>query len=282
MGFSRYFISSPFPWLFFCALFLGAAASRATQFRLFRARASSDPERARSWKWIIFSLLFSLALITFLAALFVPGPEAIRDTRLLYFFPVCFVFFFLAFRFKKSVGIVFFLLLLIILAVLVVFLQALTAFTGETEIARVRVIDLEEPGRMTLEIIPNTMDPVMVEMEGTYFAPVVRVVIFDDYYVFLGARTWYHFDGVSSFAMEKKDGKSVFRQQDTDYYFEDRNGGNSLGLTDFVWSFYERYETGIPGVRSVQVEMDLKKARPLYTYSIRIQNDGGVQIIPLD
>jgi len=48
-----------------------------------------------------------------------------------------------------------------------------------------------------------------------------------------------------------------------------------------LWELFERNEGRIPGVRSVQVEMDLKKARELATFSLRLQNDGGLQIVEL-
>jgi hypothetical protein len=111
-------------------------------------------------------------------------------------------------------------------------------------------------------------------MDGSYFAPVVRVVIFDDYFVFLGAKTWYRFEGMSSFAVEKTEAGSALRQQQSDYYFPYPNG-----LSERLYRFYERYDNRIPGVRSVQVEMDLKKARDLATYALLIQNDGGLQIV---
>jgi hypothetical protein len=54
-----------------------------------------------------------------------------------------------------------------------------------------------------------------------------------------------------------------------------------------LWDLYERYDSRIPGVRTVQVEMDLKRVRDkprgreLSVYSLRIQNDGGLQIIEI-
>ncbi len=51
------------------------------------------------------------------------------------------------------------------------------------------------------------------------------------------------------------------------------------GISEQLWDLYERYDNRVPGVRSVQVEIDLKKARELATYSLRVQNDGGLQIV---
>ena len=104
----------------------------------------------------------------------------------------------------------------------------------------------------------------------------------------LGAKTWYRFEGLTSFALQKEDSGQSFRQQDTDFYFPE-----AQGMPQRLWELFERYEGRIPGVRSVQVEMDLKKVREtagkgrlgkpreLATYSLRLQNDGGLQIVEL-
>ena len=99
-------------------------------------------------------------------------------------------------------------------------------------------------------------------------------MIFEDFFVFLGAKTWYRFDGITSFESEKTGEGRSFRQQDTDLTFP-----SASGISEKLWDLYERYEARIPGVRTVQVEMDLKRVRELSVYSLRIQNDGGLQIL---
>jgi hypothetical protein len=162
---------------------------------------------------------------------------------------------------------------------LLAFLQSLNAYTGETEIAQVRVLDVRD-GRMKLEILPREGDSVIAELDGQYFAPVVRVVIFDDYAVFLGAKSWYRFEGITSFDLDTNGSETRMRQQNTDFYFPETSRMSSR-----LWDLYERYDARIPGVRTVQVEMDLKRVRDkprgreLTVYSLRIQNDGGLQIV---
>ena len=56
-----------------------------------------------------------------------------------------------------------------------------------------------EKDTMKLELVPRGGGAVMIDMEGQYFAPIVKVVIFDDFFVFLGAKTWYRFEGMTSF-----------------------------------------------------------------------------------
>ena len=104
----------------------------------------------------------------------------------------------------------------------------------------------------------------------------MKIVVFDDYLVFLGVKTWYRFEGLTSFEMETTDSGTRIRQQDSDYYFP-----SPVGMAAKIWQLYERFDSRIPGVRTVQVEMDLKRGRALSTYSLRIQNDGGLQIIEI-
>jgi len=274
MSYSAALAGSPYPWLAVSALFLGAALQRATR----RARpryAGDELARARASKWLFFSLFLSLAVVAGLGAVFVPGRFRLDQPRFLYFYAACTVLFFLAFRFRRSVGALTLLLLLALAFTAALFLRSLTGFTGETEIGRVRVLAARD-GQMTLELLAVRAEPVILSMAGSYFAPVVKVVIFDDLFVFFGAKSWYRFEGLTSFALQKNDSGQSFRQQDTDYYFPD-----APGVSQRLWELYERYEKRLPGVRSVQVEIDLKRARELAGYSLRLQNDGGLQIVEL-
>ena len=267
----------PHLWLVVSGLFCGAALNRALRPAAYPRWRATDPERARTAKWTFFTLYLCLAVVAALGAVFVPGPEQILNPGLLYLFAGSTVFFFLVFRFKKTIGLLAVILAIALAGTLMLFLQSLNAFTGETEIAQVRVLDVQDD-RMKLEILPVQGESVVEWLNGSYFAPVVKVVIFDDYVVFLGAKTWYRFEGVTSFEAERTDTGVEFRQQDTDYYFPFPSG-----IAAKLWDLYERYDSRIPGVKTVQVEMDLKrvrdKPRELSVYSLRIQNDGGLQIV---
>jgi len=274
MSYSAALAGSPYPWLAVSALFLGAALQRATR----RARPrypGDDPDKARASKWLYFCLYLSLTVVAVLGALFVPRSFRPDQPRFLYFYAACTALFFLAFRFRKSAGTVTLLLLLALAFTAVLFLRSLTGFTGETEIGQVRVLSARD-GLMKLEILASRGEPVILELTGSYFAPVVKVVIFDDLFVFLGAKSWYRFEGFTSFALQRTEAGRSFRQQDTDYYFP-----QAEGMSQRLWELYERHEKRLPGVRSVQVEIDLKRARELATYSLRLQNDGGLQIVEL-
>ena len=263
------YISSPYFWIALSALFMGITLSKSVS----KTSSKRDPDSARTHKWVWVCIHLTFSIIFGLAALFIPGPEKIQDIRILYFFLSLSLFFFLAFRFKRSVGSVSFILILLLVLVVVMFLQSISAFTGETEIAKIRILNIQEPF-MKLEINLPKKEPIFTVMEGEYFAPVVRVIIFEDFFVFLGVKTWYRFDGITSFDMEEEEGQPKFRQQNTDYYFTEKRN-----ISDDLYFWLEKHDASVPGIKSVQVELDLKKAKELSTYSIRIQNDGGVQII---
>jgi hypothetical protein len=277
MDFKLLVLQTPHLWLVVSGLFCGAALNRALRPAAYPRWRATDPERARTAKWTFFTLYLCLAVVAALGAVFVPGPEQILDPGLLYLFAGSTVFFFLVFHFKKTIGLLAVILAIALAGTLMLFLQSLNAFTGETEIAQVRVLDVQERG-MKLEILPAHGDSVVAWLKGSYFAPVVKVVIFDDYAVFLGAKTWYRFEGVTSFEMDRTQTGMEVRQQDTDYYFP-----SPMGIAAKLWDLYERYDSRIPGVKTVQIEMDLKrvrdKPRELSVYSLRIQNDGGLEIV---
>ncbi|MGA2480900.1 MAG: hypothetical protein ABSG63_19320 [Spirochaetia bacterium] len=257
------FFGSPFPWVVLAGLLIGAAVSRATM----RTANRRNPERARTHKWVFSCLYLSLAVIFGLLALFIPGPSRILDVRLAWTAGGAAVLAFVVMRFKKALGIPITVLVLAVLLLFGLFLQSLRAFTGETQIATVRVISVDNAS-MKLELAPRGGQPVMLSMDGQYFAPIVKVVIFDDFFVFMGAKTWYRFEGMTSF-----DGN--LRQRNSDYRFP-----RSAGMSEQIWAFFEQNESRIPGVKTAQIELAMKKAREFARYAIMVQNDGGVEIVP--
>lgn len=257
------FMGSPLLWVVLAGLFVGGALSSATR----RVSRSPNSERARIRKWVIACVLLSIAVVIGLIAVFLPGPAKIVDIRLAWAAGLAAVIAFGALRFKKSLGIPIVVLLLAVVIVFGLFLQSIHAFTGETEIATVRVISVDS-SNMRLELVAKGSTPVLLTMKGSYFAPVVKVVIFNDLFVFMGARTWYRFEGMSSF-------DENIRQQDTDYHFP-----QAPGISERIWRFFEDNETRIPGVKTAQIDLAMKKAKEFGVYGVRIQNDGGVEIVP--
>ena len=260
---------NPFLWCALSGVFWGAAISRATT----SVSGKTDAERARTIKWVLVCLNASFALVFILLGFLLSDASRIFDGRLLLFLGAASGFFALLFRFRRSFGAVAFSLLVAIVLVVFLFVRSLVGFTGETEIAQVQVLGVEN-GAMKLELAVPGQDPQIISMDGEYFAPIVKVVVFDDFFVFLGTTTWYRFEGLTSFSTEQQDGRRVLRQADTDYYLP-----RPEGISETVYGFVERNEQSMPGIKSAQIEIDAKRARPLRSYAVRIQNDGGVQIV---
>jgi len=267
-------VSSPVPWIVLASLCVGAAVSTATV----RVHHRRDAERARTRKWVLFCVYLSVGIILGLVAVFVAGPVGIRDPRLGALAGVCAAVSFAATRFKKALGIPILALIAAAVVLTGLFLQSIRAFTGETTIAVVRVISADNDS-MRLELLPRDGEPVLLSMEGEYFAPIVKVIIFDDLLVFLGAKTWYRFEGMTSFKLVKDDSGYRFRQGSTDFSFH-----RPIGISETLWRFFEANERWIPGVKTAQVEMDLKRpqaqAREFGAYNIVVRNNGGVEVVP--
>lgn len=268
-------LTDPLPWVFTAAVFLGAAVSRATR----RAGDRPDPHRARTRKWVFCCVWLSIAILAAVGAVLVPGSErlvrrsggsrALVEPLLPWVALAGFLVAFLATRFRKSLGIPVVVLLLVAIIALGLFFQSVRAFTGETEIATVKALTVAD-GKMRLEVQLPERIPELVDLDGEQFAPVVKVVIFDDGWVFLGARTWYRFEGLVSFTT--RDGMPV--QSVTSWKL-----AHAPGISETLWSWFEENETRIPGVKTAQTELALKKARSLGAWSVRVQNDGGVEVV---
>lgn len=263
-------------WFLAAAVLLAAAASRMT--RLSR-RKRPDGKADSTRKWVLVCVYLSAAVVLATAGFLGPAVRDYLSGGMLVACAAVFVVAFPAFRFQRSVGVP----VLVLAAALVVaaglLLQSLVAFTGETEIARVTVLSRAN-GAMNLEILPVGAPGETAAMQGDYFAPIVKVVIFDEALVFLGSRTWYRFVGVTSFRLEQEGETLRFRQAGTDHYLR-----RPSGISEGIYGAFERWEDRIPGVKTVQVEMDLKRVeaeksdRQPERYSVRVENDGGVQVV---
>ena len=255
--------SSPLPWAILAGLLVGAAVARAST----RTRHRKDPDRAHTRKWVAACVLFSIAVVAALLGVFIPGPSKVVDIRLAWAAGIAAAVGFCALRFRKALGIPVLVLLVASAVLFGLFFQSIRAFTGETEIASVRVISVASSS-MRLQLSPRGSEPVLLTMDGVYFAPIVKIVIFDDLLVFLGARSWYRFEGMTSFDV-------TLRQGNTDFRFP-----SPSGISERLWALFEQNETRIPGVKSVQIEMPSKRAAEFATYGIMVQNDGGVEVVP--
>ena len=104
-------------------------------------------------------------------------------------------------------------------------------------------------------------------MKGTYFLPDREGRDLQRPAGLPRGATWYRFEGMTSFDQN-------LRQQDTDFRF-----ARPSGISERLWKLFEEYETRIPGVKTAQIELIVKKAKEFATYGIMVQNDGGVEIV---
>ena len=255
---------------------MAAAASRLTRRSRRRDR---DGRRDNTGKWVLVCVYVSVAIILTTVGLLTPGVKDSLSRTTTVIASSVFAASFLVFRFRRAVGLPVATLSLLSVVLLLLLLRSLAAFTGETEIGRVRVLSARD-GRMRVELVADDREPALVDLEGEYFAPIVKVIVFDDALVFLGSRTWYRFEGLTSFTVEREGAGFRFRQTSTDFYFP-----QPPGISEGLYRVFERYEGQIPGVKTVQVEVDLKRASQdgdgagIIAYAIRLQHDGGVEIV---
>jgi hypothetical protein len=238
--------------------------------RLGAARDEPGYERARTGKWAGVALYAAAAVVMALLAVFLPGPEQIRKVQWLYLAGVAGALAFVGFRFKRSAGVLLLAAMVLATVLVIGLLTSVRALTGEQELAMVRALAVRD--EMILEVKLPDEAPQLLALPGTHFAPVVKVVIFDDTLVVLGASTWWRLEGIVGFATS---------QDATGFDLRTTGPMQSLtsqgGIAQWLWDLIES-NPGLWGVKSAQIEVDLKRARPLQSYRLLLQNDGGLQI----
>jgi hypothetical protein len=267
MGFST-FLASPYTWLLLAGILTGAALNKLLR----GVKKSKDPVRARESRRASVLLFLVLAFIALVCAVFVPGVDKFAGNPLgllLFFTAVSFIVF-MVLRFKKLFGIPFAVLFVLLIAAVLLFLQAVTAFTGETEIARVKV-DTIKNNIIKYELTPAVGEPEVVVTEGVNFAPQVELIIFDDFFVFLGAKTWYRFQAMLSY--------NPAASSSTQVTFNRHPLTRPQGLSEDIFAFVMQNRELIPGIKTIQGQITYPlRVREGRTYVITVQNDGGVEI----
>jgi hypothetical protein len=259
-------LGNPYPWLFASALFAGGALSSLTR-RAVRAR---DPEKARERKGFFAAAAVTLCVVFLLCAVFVPGPEKIRDLAVIPFYLVVTAVFFLAFRFKKAAGLPVLILAGGLAVALFLFFQAVVSFTGETEVARIRVTSTAG-NAMKFDLIGEDGKSESLEMPGTLLGAEVKEIIFHDVFVFLGAKTAYRFTGLKSARVPPG---SEMTQELRAHEFK-----RPAGISESLYRFVESNPSLIPGVKTVQVQITYAAVKPNTDYSLRVQHDSGMEIM---
>jgi len=171
--------------------------------------------------------------------------------------------------FKKTIGSLVTFLVLGIIIMAVLFLRSLTAFTGSTKIAIIRVLD-QKAGTMTLQIEPvnntSVKYPSIIKLKGERFGVIVYNIIFSDLAVFFGAKTRYAWLGMTASTMG-------FKQTDLQLFKDFLN-------RKIIFEQIERNELRLPFIKSAQASVTYKIAITGKTYYVFIENDDGVSIRP--
>lgn len=268
MGFDLIY-QSPFFWFTFISFFFSIALN--TIFK--KRKKHQDSEKFNNKKKIQILLYFTLALVFFICAVLVCSAEKIKDEKLLYFLIFLTTIFFLGIRFKKAFGIPFLTVGIALIISLMLFIQSLIAFTGETEIVKIQVLSIEDESMNLLLDFPKGEDK-RIGLKGDMFAVNIKVVILDDFLVFMGAKTLYRFTGISSYQEDKK--TEIDRQMEI-YPFE-----KPKGIPEFIYRFFVENESWLPGIKSVQAVTVKKKAEIFQGYSVRVQYDSAAEIVKID
>ena len=170
-------------------------------------------------------------------------------------------------RFRKTVGTLTVLLIISLVILLFLFIRSFTAFTGQTKLATIKVLESKN-SKMALYLIPENTKaidlPTTIPLKGTRFGLIVYQVIFSDMAVFVGAKTRYSWIGMTAF-------DSGFKQTDLKPF-------NDFFQKKKIFELMEKKEVKLPFIKSIQAEIPNKIALQGSTYDVYIENDGGITI----
>lgn len=264
---SASFATSYFFWAALSGLCTGFALSR-----LLRFPARTD-QRARNWKWIMFSLYLSAGVVLAFCAAFVPSslcftPRRIRvdaaflDIRILYFAAVAALIGLLGMRFKRSAG-------LPLLFIIVTFTAAIPALKHpwyrlyqDTPVAEFRVLSVVD-GKRSIELTPYTGDTYFFELPQDGITVELAVLRASDYYFFVDRPVMYRLKSVSPFDDGDEVAPSALGAGDAGGGFQ--NWLQSLALRFPAWE-----------VESLAISAE--KLLPFFKYAVYIDGDGDAAI----
>ena len=237
----------------------------------FLAKAVKKALRNRSWKKGIMPGAIGLALLAGASVLAIAGGRGalLGSSFYLIFTTACLILFTLWQFVRKIVGSLLLLSLAGLFIAVFLFIRSLAAFTGETKIAVITVLD-RDADSITLQLEKKNTSgpdvPTVLKLKGERFGTVIYQVVFDSTAVFLGSKTRYAWLGMTAFS-------SGARQTDL-HLFPDSMKRMA------VFSAMEKREVRLPFIRSVQLSMDSKIAEKGKVYDVLVKNNGGILIAP--
>ncbi len=182
-------LHSPYFWTLFASGFLGASLSRMTM----PTRDSINPARARGVKWALVCVYLSVMVSFGMVAVFIPGPHKILDIRLLFYFLAAACIFFLAFRFKRFVGIPVALVLLVAFFLFYTFLHYWNCPSEDGIIGEFRPIR-KEPSELELVVYYEGV-PSFLTVSGASVKAAIISLSIADYYLLGAEEQLYRFYG---------------------------------------------------------------------------------------
>jgi len=302
MTYSGYLASTPFFWIFLSGLSAGAALSWPVRL-LLRGRHPGERARrrasARTYLWLAGAAALGLA------AVFVPGPRHIVDSRLIVLFTATAAVSALGFTFKAAVGLPL-LLAAAVLTVAGVYAAAPWKPVYDTEAAaRVRVLSVSG-GTARLEValsdaaLPEPGDVLFDRIETSSFFMTAELVRYSDYLFFMGRPAGYRVlslqpvaESTQAESSQAESSQAESTQAESTQAESTQAGGAGTadaggavadsGALDFpapsgrlasVYNYVTQYASYVPGLRIVQVRSNTVRAGLLETYVLEISASG--------
>jgi len=279
MTYSGYLASTPFFWIFLSGLSAGAALSWPVRL-LLRGRQPGERARrraaARTYLWLAGAAALGLA------AVFVPGPRHIIDSRLIVLFTATAAVAALGFTFKAAVGLPL-LLAAAVLTVAGVYAAAPWKPVYDTEAAaRVRVLSVSG-GTTRLEValsdaaLPEPGDVLFEKMNASSFFMIAELLRYSDYLFFMGRPAGYRVLSLQPVPEGTQTGDAVAvggAVADSEALSFPAPSGRLAP----VYNYVKQYASYVPGIRIVQLKSNTVQAGLLETYVLEISASGDAAL----
>ena len=257
------YIDSYFFWVGLSGMLAGFAISRITR----SSATSRFPDRAKSWKWIFFSLYLSMSVVFVLAGAFLPSSlckkpfmltvsEDFLDIRLVYMFCCFAILAFLASRFRRAAGLPILFFLFVVGITVVLLLYPWNAADKSRPIAQFRILSQDDDGS-AIELIRPNRDTIFQHIEGRGVQFHLDLLTADGYYFFMKKPFLHRLTGVSHLGGEDPHNLPIA----ADFHFWPRGG---------EW-FQDRIGL-VPGWHIQNVIIAGENLIPFFLYGIYIDN----------
>ena len=261
------FATSYFFWAALSGLFTGFAFSR-----LLRFPARTD-DKAKNWKWIMFSLYLSAGVILAFCAAFIPSllcatPRRIRvdntflDFRILYFAAGAAAVGFLSLRFKRAAGLPLLFIIVAGSAAIPALKYPWRRLSPEIPAAELRVLSVVD-GKRSIEFTPHAGDTYFFELPQNGIAVEAAILRASEFYFFVDRPVMYRLESVSPF-----DGGDFV-------------SFSSIGSSDAGGKFQnwlQNLALWLPSWEVESLSIRTEKLLPLFRYAVYLGGEEGPSI----